>query len=126
VRDALLVALGGAIGSVLRWAVAMLLVRRGGASAFPWATLGVNLAGSLAIGCILGTSLVRGAAPPAAVRLFFVVGMLGGFTTFSAFSWETFALLRTGAGMTAAFYVAASILGGLAATALGAALVARA
>jgi CrcB protein len=120
----LFVALGGAIGSVLRWGVIALSTRRPAPGAFPWGTLGVNLLGSLVIGCVLGASLARGTSGPG-VRLFFVVGVLGGFTTFSAFSWETLALVGAGRGIAAAAYVGASVLGGLGAAALGNSLMSR-
>lgn len=125
-RDALLVAFGGAIGSVLRWAVSAAVARlTRQAAVFPWATLGVNLAGSLAIGFVLGLTLERQPLP-AATRLFIVTGVLGGFTTFSAFSAETLALLRSGSAWPAAGYVSASVIGGVLAALTGAALAPRA
>lgn len=78
----LLVALGGAIGSVLRYVVSVLALAAFGAG-FPWGTLAVNILGSAAIGVCGGVGL--GGNP----RLLLVTGMLGGFTTFSAFSLET-------------------------------------
>jgi CrcB protein len=118
VREALLVALGGALGSVLRWAVAIGVARATREPQFPWGTLVVNLAGSLLIGVLLGLATDRGAlATPA--RLFLVTGLLGGFTTFSAFSWEALALLRAGHTGAAGGYVASSVLGGLLAAAAG-------
>ena len=117
-RDALLVALGGALGSVLRWAVTIGVARATREPAFPWGTLAVNLAGSLVIGVLLGIATDRGAlAAPA--RLLLVTGLLGGFTTFSAFSWEALALLRAGHTWAAGGYVTGSVLGGLAAAAAG-------
>ena len=56
------------------------------AAGFPWGTLGVNVAGSFAIGVVLTLAFERGLVAPA-TRLFLVTGVLGGFTTFSAFSW---------------------------------------
>ena len=117
-REALLVALGGALGSVLRWAVAIGVARATREPTFPWGTLVVKLAGSLVIGVLLGLAADRGAlAAPA--RLFLVTGLLGGFTTFSAFSWEALALLRAGHASAAGGYVAGSVLGGLLAAAAG-------
>jgi len=124
VRQALLVALGGAIGSVLRWAAASWASRLPHGGTFPWSTVGVNLAGSLAIGFVLTLSFERGLVSPA-VRWFLVTGVLGGFTTFSAFSWETLALVRDGHLPAAAGYVAGSVLGGILAALLGAALATR-
>ena len=117
-REALLVAFGGALGSVLRWAVTIGVARATRAPMFPWGTLVVNLAGSLVIGVLLGLATDRGAlAAPA--RMFLVTGLLGGFTTFSAFSWEALALLRAGHASAAGGYVAGSVLGGLLAAAAG-------
>ncbi len=117
-RDALLVAAGGALGSVLRWAVTIGVARAMRSPTFPWGTLCVNLAGSLVIGALLGLATDRGALSDSA-RLLLVTGVLGGFTTFSAFSWEALALLRAGHAGAAAGYVAGSVLGGLAAAAAG-------
>ncbi len=117
-------ALGGAFGSVLRWAVVSGVARLPRAAAFPWGTLGVNLAGSCAIGFVLTLAFERGLVAPG-LRLFLVTGLLGGFTTFSAFSWETLVLVRDGYALAASGYVVGSVLGGLAAALLGASLAAR-
>ena len=106
----LLVALGGAAGSVLRYLVSVLAVSVLGA-AFPWGTLAVNILGSAAIGVAAATGLDGPA------RLLVVTGFLGGFTTFSAFSLETGVLLERSAAL-AVLYVAASVALGLAAFAL--------
>ena len=109
----LLVAAGGALGSVARYAVSLLAVRW--AAGFPAGTLAVNLAGCLAIGAL-------GAALPATsegTRLFLLTGVLGGFTTFSAFGLETQILATSGRGGLAALYVAVSVGAGLGAVWLG-------
>ncbi len=106
----LLVAAGGAAGSVLRHLVSVVLLGALGAG-FPWGTLAVNIAGSAAIGVAAGLGL-QGEA-----RLLLVTGFLGGFTTFSAFSLETAALAERSPPL-AALYVAASVGFGLAAFAL--------
>jgi CrcB protein len=124
VKEALLVALGGAIGSVLRWAATSWTARFAHGAAFPWGTLGVNLAGSCAIGFVLTLAFERSHVPPP-LRLFLVTGVLGGFTTFSAFSWETLVLARDGHALAASGYVAGSVLGGLLAALAGSALAAR-
>jgi CrcB protein len=124
VKDALLVALGGALGSVLRWAVVWGTAKLPRAAGFPWGTLSVNLAGSCAIGFMLTLAFDRGLVAPA-TRLFLVTGVLGGFTTFSAFSWETLVLARDGHALAALGYVAGSVLGGLAAAVLGSSLAQR-
>ena len=123
-RDALLVALGGAIGSVLRWGTTSWAARFARGALFPWGTLGVNLVGSCAIGFVLTLAFERSHVPPVA-RRFLVTGVLGGFTTFSAFSWETLMLVRDGHAWAGLGYVAGSVLGGLLAALAGSALAAR-
>lgn len=123
-KDALLVALGGAIGSVLRWAIVGGSARLPRAASFPWGTLGVNLVGSCIIGFVLTLAFERGWVAPG-LRLFLVTGVLGGFTTFSAFSWETLVLVRDGHALAASGYVAGSVLGGLVAALLGSSIAAR-
>ncbi len=99
----LLVALGSALGGVARYGVATLGVRWLGAS-FPWGTLAVNVVGSGLIGWFVSTL----SATPS--RLFWITGICGGFTTFSAFSLETFTLFRQGEFGRAALCLAASLL----------------
>jgi CrcB protein len=103
----LLVAAGGALGSMARHAVSLGAGALMGA-AYPWGTLAVNVLGSAAIGALAA----RGLDGPA--RLFWITGILGGFTTFSAFSLEA-ALLWERAPAWAALYVAASLMLSLAA-----------
>lgn len=108
----LAVAAGGAIGAVLRFAVS------GWATAwaqapFPAGTFAVNVLGSVALGVFTGTLARRGASP--ALLGFLATGLCGGFTTFSAFGYETLALLQRGAHGTAALYA----LGSVAACTLG-------
>ena len=107
----LLVAAGGAVGSVLRYLVSVFAVAALGAG-FPWGTLAVNVIGSGVIG-VLGGLGVQGE-----LRLLLVTGMLGGFTTFSAFSLETGVLAERSLGL-AALYVGASLGLGLDALSLG-------
>lgn len=103
------VALGGALGSVARFALATVLAERIGAT-FPWLTLIVNASGSLVIGLIasLGAHGVR-ALDTAEARAFLMVGILGGYTTFSSFSLQTLNLARAGALGDAAGYVVLSV-----------------
>lgn len=104
----LLVMLGGAIGAGLRHlAGAALLARLG--PGFPWGTLFVNLAGGLLIGLLTGWFVRAGANE--AMRLFLGVGILGGFTTFSAFSLETFLMVERGELGIAALYAGTSVAG---------------
>lgn len=111
----LLVASGGAVGSWLRfcvgraWALAIGPVRAG---AFPWSTLTVNVAGSLAMGLLAGW-LARAGSQGEATRLLLAVGVLGGFTTFSSFSLETIQLIQNGQPALALAYLAVSLAAGL-------------
>ena len=109
VQAVFLVACGGAIGAVLRFGVGAVLKTPG----FPWATLGVNLLGSLAMGLLMGW-LLRQPTPQEALRLFLAVGLLGGFATFSAFSMDVFALIEKRDALALSGYVGGSLLGGLA------------
>ena len=118
-RSLALVAAGGALGSMLRFAAGASIASRTGAG-FPWATLTVNVTGCFAIGLVLA-ALGGRSGPSAALRLFLTTGVLGGFTTFSAFAFETVALAGRGAVVAAAGYVAASVGLGVAAAAAGAA-----
>lgn len=106
----LLIAVGSAIGGAARYWVTQLVGARMG-ELFPWGTLAVNASGSLFIGFLgaLGQPDAPWHLSPDA-RLFLMVGVLGGFTTFSAFSLQTLNLLRDGEGLYAATYVAASVI----------------
>jgi len=111
------VALGGAMGSVARWGVAGWMERRadalsGWAATFPVGTLTVNALGCLAIG-FLATLFEQRLAVDPAIRAGALVGLLGGFTTFSTFGWETLALLREGSAGLAFLNAAGSVLVGL-------------
>ena len=110
------VALGGAAGSTARFAIAQWTGERWGWT-FPWGTFAVNVTGSLAIGLVMTLLLARGADP--AYRLLLVTGFLGGYTTFSAFSFEALTLFEARRWDAAAFYVIGSAVLGLLATGLG-------
>jgi CrcB protein len=114
------VALGGALGSAARYAMVSIAQRIWGAS-FPFGTLGVNVIGGFLIGATL-PSLAASATVSPQVRAFVVVGVLGGFTTFSAFSFETVTLLQQGQYRNAVAYVALSVGLSLAATLAGVAV----
>jgi CrcB protein len=122
--DFLLVALGGALGSVARYGVSLLTA--GWHHSFPVATFAVNVSGSLIIGAAAGW---LGSDPHPEfhhqARLLLAIGLCGGFTTFSSFSLETLTLLRGGQVTTALSYIALSVLLCLGATALGYALTHR-
>lgn len=111
------VALGGAAGTVLREAIDRAVPAT--ASGFPWATLAVNVGGSLIIGVVVVAALER-AAPSRFMRPLLGTGFCGGLTTFSTFAVETDRLLRAGSVGIAFAYVAASLVGGFAAVAAGA------
>ena len=110
------VALGGAAGAAARFAVAQWMGARWGWT-FPWGTFAVNVTGSLAIGLVMTLLFARGADP--AYRLLLVTGFLGGYTTFSAFSFEAISLLESRRWDAAALYVIGSVVLGLLATSLG-------
>lgn len=113
----LAVGAGGFVGSVARFATVE-IVSRYVRSPFPVWTLAVNVIGCLAIGAL--SVLFEWRHPPgASFRLFLATGILGGFTTFSAFGYETVALLRDGRGALAFANVAANVLAGLGAVWLG-------
>ena len=112
----LLVAVGSGLGGVLRYLVPCWI---GTAKGFPWATLTVNVVGSLLIGLLSGLLARHGGSSAEAVRAFAVVGFCGGFTTFSTFANETFRLIEGNQWLSAAVYVGVSVLAGLAAVFLG-------
>ena len=109
--DLLLVGLGGAAGSILRYLVSLLALTALG-DGFPWGTLAVNVVGSAGIGAMAGLG-IQGPA-----RLLIVTGGLGGFTTFSAFSLDA-AQLWERAPWLGVLYVLASLIGGFAGFAAG-------
>jgi CrcB protein len=104
----LLVALGGAIGSVFRYYVGVWSVRLAG-PAFPWGTLTVNVVGSFVIG-VFAELISRKFGASTDLRLLLMTGLVGGFTTFSAFSLDTIGLLESGEAMAAIVYVVASVV----------------
>ncbi len=111
------VGLGGAIGSILRYAVGLGVDQ----SRFPWGTLAVNLSGSFALGFLLTWASGRW---PVNVTVPLAVGLLGGFTTFSTFSWESLTLFQGGRPGVAAGYLMVTVIGGIGAALGGYALAA--
>ena len=105
----LLVAAGGAIGSALRYGLALFVQGPLGAS-WPFGTLAANVIGSFIIGCMYELLVARELFSEE-VRLFTMIGLLGGFTTFSAFSLETLLMFQEGDWLLAALYVALSVIG---------------
>jgi CrcB protein len=111
VRELLLVGCGGFVGAVLRYGVGGLVHRSAALAGFPFGTLVVNVTGCLLIGAAAATVETRQLLRPEA-RLFLMVGVLGGYTTFSTFGYETFVLLREGGyGQAAANAVGQVLLG---------------
>jgi len=122
----LLVAIGGAIGSMLRFGVG-LAMPQASPQHWPWATFAVNVAGCLAIGIVMGLALRESVgagagtsvsiSPP--LRLFLVTGLLGGFTTFSAFGFETLRMAQAGHPTLAIAYALSSTALGVVAAGAG-------
>ncbi len=115
----LMVALGGAIGAAARFQVGQIAARWAGSGAqFPWGTLTVNVLGSLIMGALLGWFAKTGSGGEN-LRLFLTVGIMGGFTTFSAFSAELVTMLHRSEFGLAAGYIAVSVVAGIAAFLIG-------
>jgi len=116
----LLIAAGGAVGSVARYLLSG-FVQRVTTPYFPTGTFAVNVIGCLVVGFFGGTAATRPGFSPE-VRLLLIVGLCGGFTTFSAFSWETLELLRHDTLWRALMNAGGQLVVGLAATWTGLAL----
>ena len=116
-RTLLLIALGGGIGSILRYLTAI-VINKYYTTIFPLATLVVNILGCLLIGIIMGL-LEKNQVTDSAMKWLFVTGFCGGFTTFSTFGYENIALLQNQQSGLAFLYIAASIIIGLFAVWLG-------
>jgi CrcB protein len=117
-KNALAVGFGGFFGCIARYLTGVLVVRLFDAPVFPYATLIVNIVGCLLIGLLGGlaedTELIS-----SEMQMFLVVGLLGGFTTYSAFGFQTLTLAREGRMLLAALNVSAHIILGLGAVWLG-------
>lgn len=119
----LIVLAGAGLGGVARYALGSWIMTRSGAR-FPLGTFVINVSGSFFIGLLMSLLTERWQPHPH-WRLFLVVGVLGGYTTFSSFEYETFQAARDGERWMGLLYVAGSVLLGYAAVWLGAALAAR-
>lgn len=115
-KAVILVAIGGAIGSVLRYLFS-LWIKNLISSEFPWHTFSVNIIGCLVIGIMF--SLTRGNIVFDDIRLFVMIGILGGFTTYSSFGLEAFDLLKQDKFIIALTYILATNILGLAAVYFG-------
>ncbi len=115
----LLVAIGGALGSMARYGVGLAAGRLFPGAAWPFGTMTVNLVGGLVMGLVVGWLAARGGASQESVRVFAAVGILGGFTTFSAFSLEVALMIERRQLGLAAAYIAVSVVCAVAAVFLG-------
>ena len=115
------VAVGGALGSVLRYLVSHWFTQRLG-PAFPWGTFAINVSGAFIIGVVLQLAVTRAGFNPY-VRLFMATGILGGYTTFSAFAYETYLLGANGSSLQSLAYAGGSVIAGVAAAFAGVVLV---
>ena len=113
----LVVFIGGGLGAVARYLLQGFVYRFAGTE-FPYGTIVVNILGCFTIGLLMSSMEERFLATPA-LRLFLTIGILGGFTTFSSFSYETMALLREGNFLDGGMNVVASVVVCLGATWLG-------
>lgn len=116
-RAILAVAVGGGIGSVLRFVIGQVALQRFGPG-FPWGTLVINITGSFLIGLFFRYALQSAVIGPE-MRIFLTTGFCGGYTTFSTFSYDTIVLLQDGEYGRASLYVGTSVAFALAATVLG-------
>ena len=107
----LAIAVGGAIGAVARYVLSMFVLRVTG-TLFPLGTFVVNVVGCLVFGAIAGASAERVQIAPA-MRLFLLTGILGGFTTFSSYAFESFVLVRDGQMLWAAINITGQVVAGL-------------
>lgn len=112
IKSILLVAAGGAVGSVARYLLSGAVLHQTLQWRFPLGTFAVNIIGCFLIGILAGMAIKEDFFT-AYTRVFLFTGIIGGFTTFSAFGLETFHLLRRGEVLVAASYIALSILVGL-------------
>jgi fluoride exporter len=119
----LLIALGGALGSIARYWVGTTVAVRTGLK-FPYGTLVVNITACLIIGFTVTLLAERTDMNPA-WRFLIPIGFIGAYSTFSTYEWETLSIMRSGAFAIAAFYAVGSLILGLAATWAGSALAQR-
>jgi fluoride exporter len=121
-QAAVAVLAGGGIGSLIRYLITFSVTQRFGPG-FPWATLIINVTGSFVIGLVAEMTQTRAFAGGQLLRIFLMTGVLGGYTTFSTFSFDTVNLLSERAALLAFSYAAGSVVLGIAAAFGGMALV---
>jgi CrcB protein len=112
ILNVFLIAIGGALGSVARYLLSTFVLRATG-TLFPLGTFVVNVIGCLVFGAIAGAASQRVQLAPA-LRLFLLTGILGGFTTFSSYAFESFTLVRDGQFLWASLNIAGQVIAGLA------------
>ncbi len=117
-RTLAVVGLGAAIGGILRLLVTQLVVLRAGAGYAQYATMFINVSGSFLIGMVIEIAQTRADFPPL-WRYFIATGILGGYTTFSTFSFESLTLATGGFALGASFYIIGSVVLGVAAAFFG-------
>ena len=122
--NASLVGAGGFVGAIFRYGLSGFIQRNGAVGAFPYGTLAVNMLGCLLIGITVGIIDSRQMVNPE-IRSFVLVGVLGGFTTYSTFGLETFSLIRDADIWRATANIAVHVLLGLALVWIGYALASR-
>jgi len=110
--DVLAVFVGGGLGSLARYLTGLAFLQRFGPG-FPYGTLAINLAGCFFIGIIVELAQTRAFGIGSSARLFLVVGVLGGFTTFSTFAYDAVTLSGEALSISAMLYVLASVAGGI-------------
>src|SRR5690554_5881668 len=111
IKSVLIVFLGGGVGSVFRYLTSV-FTEKYVQSSFPWATFFVNAAGCLIVGILAGLIIKEQLTNPD-LRLLFITGFCGGFTTFSAFALENIKLFQSGNTLVALLYIALSVLLGI-------------
>lgn len=115
----LLVAIGGGLGAMARYGLGLAAGRLAPGAAWPWATLTVNVVGGLMMGLLAGWLALKAGAGQESIRLFAAVGVLGGFTTFSAFSLEAALMIERREIVPALVYAAGSVVLAIAALFVG-------
>lgn len=115
IKEIVAIAVGGALGSVLRFLLSRWIQGRTQTGFFPWGILTVNLIGCLTIGVLFGLAAGRLTTDPI-LRVGIFLGLLGGFTTFSSFTLDTVTLFSSGAFGSAIVYILVSVVAGILAT----------
>lgn len=123
IKDILLIGIGGGVGSILRYATHTCISRHWG-NQFPWGTLLVNVLGCFLIGLFIGL-FERFLPPHPSLRLLFITGFCGGYTTFSTFAAENIGLFQSGNLLSALAYIGVSIVLGILAVWIGVVLIVK-